>query len=109
MVNFHDPAVLLQDQCGYYAFSASLRKLKNPTGAHLFTVALLKLSVTVDGLYMSVHVLRVTLLPLTSTRPLHTRWEFVTTLYYEWRVIRGRRPYRWTIWVCSYMSSPASE
>jgi len=26
-------------------------------------------------------------------------WEFVTTLDYEWNVIRGRRPYRWTIWV----------
>jgi len=23
----------------------------------------------------------------------------VTTLDYEWNVIRGRRPYRWTIWV----------
>jgi hypothetical protein len=27
------------------------------------------------------------------------RWEFFTTLDYEWSVIRGRRPYRWTIWV----------
>jgi hypothetical protein len=27
-------------------------------------------------------------------------WEFFTTLDYEWSVIRGRRPYRWTIWVC---------
>ena len=110
MVNFHDPAVLLQDQCVYYAFSASLRKLKNPPGL-IFSVALLKLSVTVDGLYMWVHILqlRVTLFPLTSGRPLHIRWEFVTTLYYEWHVIRGHRPYRWTIWVCSYMSSPASE
>jgi hypothetical protein len=26
-------------------------------------------------------------------------WEFFTTLDYEWSVIRGRRPYRWTIWV----------
>ena len=26
-------------------------------------------------------------------------WEFVTTLDYEWSVIRGQRPYRWTIWV----------
>ena len=26
-------------------------------------------------------------------------WEFLTTLEYEWDVIRGRRPYRWTIWV----------
>ncbi|KAI0294363.1 hypothetical protein BC826DRAFT_341901 [Russula brevipes] len=28
-------------------------------------------------------------------------WEFFTTLGYEWSVIWGRRPYRWTIWVCS--------
>src|SRR5260370_28403373 len=29
-------------------------------------------------------------------------WEIVTTLDYEWSVIRGRRPYRWTIWVCNH-------
>ncbi|KAF8487410.1 hypothetical protein DFH94DRAFT_687893 [Russula ochroleuca] len=28
-------------------------------------------------------------------------WEFFTTLHYEWDVIRGHRPYRWTIWVYS--------
>ncbi|KAN0107096.1 hypothetical protein V8E52_010501 [Russula decolorans] len=28
-------------------------------------------------------------------------WEFFTTLNYEWDVIRGHRPYRWTIWVYS--------
>ncbi|KAF8487413.1 hypothetical protein DFH94DRAFT_26344 [Russula ochroleuca] len=28
-------------------------------------------------------------------------WEFLTTLHYEWDVIRGHRPYRWTIWVYS--------
>ena len=26
-------------------------------------------------------------------------WEFFTTLDYEWRIIRGNLPYRWTIWV----------
>jgi hypothetical protein len=26
-------------------------------------------------------------------------WEFFTTLDYEWRVIRGNLPHRWTIWV----------
>jgi hypothetical protein len=26
-------------------------------------------------------------------------WEFFTTLDFEWSVIRGNRPYRWTIWV----------
>ena len=33
------------------------------------------------------------------TLPLASSWEFVTTLDYEWSAIRGRRPYRWTIWV----------
>jgi len=28
-------------------------------------------------------------------------WEFFTTLYYEWDVFRGDRPYGWTIWVYS--------
>ncbi|KAH9984375.1 hypothetical protein BJV77DRAFT_194090 [Russula vinacea] len=28
-------------------------------------------------------------------------WEFLSTLDYEWDVIRGHRPYRWTIWVYS--------
>ncbi|KAF8487449.1 hypothetical protein DFH94DRAFT_27645 [Russula ochroleuca] len=28
-------------------------------------------------------------------------WEFVTTLDYELEVIRGKRPYRWTIWIYS--------
>jgi len=28
-------------------------------------------------------------------------WEFFTTLDYEWSVIQGRRPYRWTIWIYS--------
>ena len=26
-------------------------------------------------------------------------WEFVTTLEYDWDVIRGRLQYRWTFWV----------
>ncbi|KAH9977430.1 hypothetical protein BJV74DRAFT_154989 [Russula compacta] len=28
-------------------------------------------------------------------------WEFLITLGYEWSVIRGHRPYRWTIWIYS--------
>ncbi|KAH9990090.1 hypothetical protein BJV77DRAFT_1069111 [Russula vinacea] len=28
-------------------------------------------------------------------------WEFLSTLDFEWDVIRGHRPYRWTIWVYS--------
>ena len=26
-------------------------------------------------------------------------WEFFTTLDYEWSIMQGHRPYRWTIWV----------
>jgi hypothetical protein len=33
---------------------------------------------------------------------LTSSWEFFTTLEYEWSVFRGRRPYRWTIWVCGH-------
>jgi hypothetical protein len=36
-------------------------------------------------------------------------WEFVTTMNYDWSVIRGHRPYRWTIWVSDdklYFSFP---
>jgi hypothetical protein len=29
-------------------------------------------------------------------------WEFFTTLDYEWGVIRGDLPYRWTIWIYSF-------
>ncbi|KAH9964987.1 hypothetical protein BC827DRAFT_1153903 [Russula dissimulans] len=28
-------------------------------------------------------------------------WEFFTHLDYEWNVIKGHRPYRWTIWIYS--------
>lgn len=35
-----------------------------------------------------------------STVPTRS-WEFFTNLDYEFSVIRGRRPYRWTIWVRS--------
>ncbi|KAH9993639.1 hypothetical protein BJV77DRAFT_1067218 [Russula vinacea] len=34
-------------------------------------------------------------------------WEIFTTLDYEWRVIRGRLPYRWTIWIYSFTRAAA--
>ncbi|KAF8504384.1 hypothetical protein F5888DRAFT_739193 [Russula emetica] len=57
MVNYHDPAVVVQD-----------------------TLTVLKLWHALAGLYF---------------------WEFVTTLDYEWSVIRRHRPYRWSIWIYS--------
>jgi len=58
MVNFSDPAVVLQ--C-----VAILQKFWH----------------TISGLYV---------------------WEFITTLGYELDILRGRRPYRWTIWIYSF-------
>ncbi|KAF8491210.1 hypothetical protein F5888DRAFT_1075666 [Russula emetica] len=37
-------------------------------------------------------------LPALTSTP---RWEYLTTLDFELDVIRGRRPYRWTIWIYS--------
>ena len=37
------------------------------------------------------------------THLLTLSWEFLITLDYEWSVIRGHRPYRWTIWVGHYL------
>jgi len=34
-------------------------------------------------------------------------WEFVSTLDYEWSVIRGRRPRRWTMWIYSLTRTSA--
>src|SRR5712672_1652089 len=36
-----------------------------------------------------------------STGRCRLSWEYFTTFDYEWSVIQGRRPYRWTIWVCT--------
>jgi hypothetical protein len=61
---------------------------------------LTKLYHVVGGLYMWVGLVATLfdskLRGSTST----PSWEFFTTLDYEWSVIRGRRPYWWTIWVC---------
>jgi hypothetical protein len=35
------------------------------------------------------------------TRRFTYSWEYITNLDYEWSIIRGRRTYNWTIWVCS--------
>ena len=43
---------------------------------------------------------RLTNLCLTTINSaLPSSWEVVTTLDFEWDAIRGRRPYRWTMWV----------
>ena len=40
----------------------------------------------------------------TQSQPSASSWEYLTTLGYEWDVIRGHRPYRWTILVSGLLS-----
>ncbi|KAH9954860.1 hypothetical protein BC827DRAFT_922878 [Russula dissimulans] len=54
---------------------------KDPVVISRDAFAAAKLWHTVDGLYI---------------------WEFIINLDYEWSVIRGHRPYRWTIWLYSF-------
>ena len=42
----------------------------------------------------------VTVLICPISQLLTASWEFLTTLHYEWSIIRGHRPYGWSIWVC---------
>ncbi|KAI9455300.1 hypothetical protein F5148DRAFT_396867 [Russula earlei] len=60
--------------------SAGMVSFNDPTVIANEFLALLKLWHVAYGLYI---------------------WEFLNTLDYEWSVIRGRRPYRWTIWLYS--------
>jgi hypothetical protein len=46
----------------------------------------------------SLHVSPRRFLRVTRLNP-SPSWEYFTTLDYEWNAIRGRLPYRWTIWV----------
>ena len=66
----------------------------------LFTVSLVKLWHTVDGLFMWVCPASRSL-GIAWPDPPFSSWEFFTTLDYEWSFIQRRRPYLWTIWVRS--------
>jgi len=54
---------------------------RDKTHVHISTAILEKFWHTISGLYI---------------------WEFVTNLGYELDILRGRRPYRWTIWIYSF-------
>jgi hypothetical protein len=74
-----------------------LEKLSEP----LVIVVLTKLYHVVGGLYMWVGLVAPPFDNLLHGSTSTPSWEFFTTLDYEWSVIRGRRPYWWTIWVCA--------
>ena len=61
-------------------------------------VAQTKLGHTIGGIYMYVwaHTQRA---PMSTNN--HVSWETVLSMSFEMDVLRGKRPYRWTIWVGS--------
>jgi hypothetical protein len=95
MVNFREPIVLFKD-FGTYASEASLWIWNDQVNPFFNSGASEALACFRWRLF-------VCCLPFTGCSSdviaLLVRWEFFTTMDFEWNVIRGRRPYRWTIWV----------
>ena len=108
MVNFSDPGVILGD-LGARAFGTLPRRVSRLMSLSLDSGAPHPLPY--HKWYLPVGLL----IPLSTCRSHLTNptrsWEFFTNLDYEFGIIRGRRPYRWTIWVrnsglCFWASRP---
>ncbi|KAN0118718.1 hypothetical protein V8E52_004829 [Russula decolorans] len=81
MVNFHDPTTIIRE-----------------SGASIPEV------LEFCGWYLYVGLALIGTLPFRCDNSIligTPSWEYMITLDYEWNVIRGRRPYRWTIWIYS--------
>jgi len=107
MVDFRDPNLVVLDLCTYHASSVSLRMLNINVGLSFGRDPHQALPYVGWCLHVSLHFPGACALTLSHARDVtrtgpNTRWEFFTTLDYECRVIQGRQPYRWTIWVCIY-------
>jgi hypothetical protein len=106
MVNFHDPAEIAKSfrtptfrlwQCSSKRLTSSSL---NSGGQDLFPCLRWHLPV---GLPCRAH------LPFSSGSTPGSSWEFVTTLNYDFDIIRRKHPYKWTIWVRSdwpFLNSP---
>jgi hypothetical protein len=70
--------------------------LNNPV---LLTVVLVKVWHVMSGIYLSVFTFFFSFSRIARSKTFRSSWEFFTTLDYEWRVIRGHLPHRYTIWV----------
>ena len=104
MVDFHNPVTMAREFGAYALSSGSSRG---------FTFVIFNSgdckSLAHRGWYIYVSFPAVPLLPglyltIQLRPPAASSWEFFTTLEYEWDVIRGHRPYRWTIGVCTLLS-----
>jgi hypothetical protein len=102
MINFSDPAVQLKDFGAYaFALGAGLQTLySGPTDETFLNSGSPEL-LAHNKWDLYVRVLCCVNLPLSCTSIHTSSWEYVTTLDFELDIIRGRRSYRGTIWVCS--------
>ena len=104
MVDYHNPVTIAQEFSAY-AFPSGAGTCSPINRSVFLTEKILNLWHLVDGVFMYVCLaptaLTSSLYVVTQSRASASSWEFVTTLGFEWDVIRGRRPYRWTILVCS--------
>ncbi len=104
MVDYHNPVTISREASAYVFYSGA--GTCSPIKRSVFsTAAIVKFWHVVDGIFMYVTLpalaaLASSLNVTAQPRPSASSWEFFTTLDFEWDVIRGRRPYRWTIWVC---------
>ena len=98
MVNYRDPSVVTQDTCAY-AFAAKL-VLGEPADflqqGQWESSGMPSPGSTCVSAPPRVPAALITYLIITNPCVISS-WEFITTLEYEWSVIRGSRPYRWTI------------
>ena len=109
MVNHHDPATIAHDS-SVYTFPSGLLGgwplAARLTGGLFDSGAREVLACHVRYIFVSHRVLQASLASrlysTTQPCPSASSWEFIITLDFEWDVIRGRRPYRWTIWVCAF-------
>ena len=104
MVNFRDPAVIAQDYCAYI-FGAILQETTDSefsfrSGAHQAVAHPRRpLHVRLSGSAAAPAASYHSMSPVTHNPIFAYSWEFVTTLEFEWDVVRGRLQYRWTFWV----------
>ena len=95
MVNLHSPVLSAKDSCAYGFVTLPVPgTLNNPV---LLTATLVSLWNVMSGIYL--YVFTLLFLSVFQIYNFLSSWEFVTTLDYEWRVIRGRLPRRYSIWV----------
>ena len=111
MVNYHNP-VTIEKEYSAYAFLPNIggnRAIQPDLPVCNFNSGALE-ALARRGWYLHVSLPVLRLLPhwllFDCTQPWirnPTSWEYLSTLDFEWDFIRGKRPYCWTIWVCSLL------